>query len=889
MKKIVLVISCVIINISLLAQTELKLQVSQNNVDFLVKSQDGKFLLSGGDENSIKLWEIKTGLLIRDFSHTSELMGLDISPDNKKIAAIFKDSTIVIWNAFTGRTENSIKYNQRIIYKFTVRFIDNHQIFICENNFYRTKGEIINISSGKVMSNFDEAKCFGVNISSKLIISVGSSSIRTYDFSGLLKNTYQNNYGKLSIDKISFNPDNPSQFAFFNGKFVDRITSDFTLFFVDYIKGSIDSVPLGKVREKFLLFLNNKIIYAYYSKKFDFTSRILINEFDPTSRTVKEIGPSEENSECAAAFEKSSFFYGCHFGKGIHLFDIDSSKITKSISSQIFKIKYFLNTGGSIIIPSINAIDSTTYMNNIDIKNGIVYSKKIAKYPVTISNDLKMMVCKDENTSEFQLININDGTILNKFAYKNAISDALISSNGKYLVIDETYLQIKKDDYLLEPTLSVYHTLSGKRVFKASSEDRAFSVSPNSRFLAFEPQQSNSRKKAKIGIVDMESNKTKHITIKANKGRYPSVFIGNLKYIDDSNFVVSYSSMKNNTYILDNNGQIIHQFNYKYSKENDWLRNFYVSPDREILIDVTEYKTYLWNLHDKSLIKTLEFKDPGGEISTTPDNKFLIFCQHSGQLTFYNINSSKEAFSIVFSENGKDYAIITPEGYFDGTEGGIKSTIHVVQGVKPFSLESLFEKYYTPNLLARVMAGEKFDKPGVEISNIKLPPNVRITSPENNSVSSTGQITITVEVTDQGGGIDEIRFFHNGKLVESTNRGFKPVSSNGLRDTKTYTLELLPGENIFKATAFNTQRTESNPDEIVVNYQGTSATADLYLFVIGVNTYKNSKYSLNYALPDAQAFSKEIETKSTGIFANVKKFSLQDSEATKENIISKFS
>ena len=122
------------------------------------------------------------------------------------------------------------------------------------------------------------------------------------------------------------------------------------------------------------------------------------------------------------------------------------------------------------------------------------------------------------------------------------------------------------------------------------------------------------------------------------------------------------------------------------------------------------------------------------------------------------------------------------------------------------------------------MNGEQLEKPEISISEIKFPPKVKITSPVNNSKITTEQLTVTVDVTDQGGGIDEILLYHNGKLVETTNRAFKPVEQKDAKSGKTFTITLANGENKIKATAFNTQRTEAIPDEITVNYAGVQAT-----------------------------------------------------------------
>jgi uncharacterized caspase-like protein len=110
--------------------------------------------------------------------------------------------------------------------------------------------------------------------------------------------------------------------------------------------------------------------------------------------------------------------------------------------------------------------------------------------------------------------------------------------------------------------------------------------------------------------------------------------------------------------------------------------------------------------------------------------------------------------------------------------------------------------------------------------------------------------------------------------------------------TKTFTVILSDGENRFKAIAFNSERTESPADEIIVNYksqkssntEGVVSTVNLYLVVIGINKYKNPRHNLNYATADATSFKEAIEKGGTSIFSKTNVVFLGDAQATKEGI-----
>jgi hypothetical protein len=136
------------------------------------------------------------------------------------------------------------------------------------------------------------------------------------------------------------------------------------------------------------------------------------------------------------------------------------------------------------------------------------------------------------------------------------------------------------------------------------------------------------------------------------------------------------------------------------------------------------------------------------------------------------------------------------------------------------------------------------------------------------------------------------------------------VTDNDGTDSKKYTVNLLPGANNFRAVALNSQRTESDADEITVSYTTSGSqpapppnknnapgvvpidpvdkNATMYLMVVGINAYKDKIRPLTYALPDATAFKEEVEKDAKSMLANVKTYFISDAKADKAGIINAF-
>jgi WD40 repeat protein/tRNA A-37 threonylcarbamoyl transferase component Bud32 len=112
-----------------------------NEVYFVTFSPDGRFILAGSRDKTLKLWDVKDGRKLRTFvGHADWVNGVAFAPDAKVAASGSDDKTVRIWDIKTGQS---------------VRVLTGHTGVVHAVAFSPDGGKIISASSDGVLKLWD--------------------------------------------------------------------------------------------------------------------------------------------------------------------------------------------------------------------------------------------------------------------------------------------------------------------------------------------------------------------------------------------------------------------------------------------------------------------------------------------------------------------------------------------------------------------------------------------------------------------------------------------------------------------------------------------------------------------------------------------------------------
>ena len=315
----------------------------------------------------------------------------------------------------------------------------------------------------------------------------------------------------------------------------------------------------------------------------------------------------------------------------------------------------------------------------------------------------------------------------------------------------------------------------------------------------------------------------------------------------------------------------------------------------------------------------------GTSAKFSPNGKYVISAGDAST-RIWDVSTGEEVASMVAFEDG-EWLFITAEGYYNASEHGAQYWDAKV-GDKSYSVDQFYDVFYRPDIVAAKMSGQ--DISGLISITMKdaiksPPPLVEFTSQP--AATDQEKMKVCYRVKSNGGGIGEVRLFHNGKLIQSDGY-YKEIARSTSDKTQLAALnskaiyedmrsivvkghvdsvpisvkpkgdvfedcknvEAIPGENEVSVTAFNSSNTvQSYMKTVSFNSKLKQEDPHLYILAIGIDQYKDTGVNLKYAVKDARDIEEKIKVQAATLYnpRNIHYELLTDKEATKVNITKK--
>jgi WD40 repeat protein len=94
-------------------------------------------------------------------------------------------------------------------------------------------------------------------------------------------------------------------------------------------------------------------------------------------------------------------------------------------------------------------------------------------------------------------------------------------------------------------------------------------------------------------------------------------------------------------------------------------------------------------------------------VALSGDGKHLWTTSRDGSTRLWNTATGKELCTLLSMDGGKDWLVVTPEGFFDGSPGAWRFVAYRVSGsLKVVDDDATRKQLHRPGLLSRVLKSE---------------------------------------------------------------------------------------------------------------------------------------------------------------------------------------
>ncbi len=838
---------------------ELVVQEGHNEtIEVIQFSADGKYLLTA-EPKVIKIWDVRTGLLIKSINKFASngsfgKSNVAFAPNGKFCVYINKEESLECYDFELDRNwvfDSKLAKNKA----HDIAFAPNGKIFAVAN------GDFINIYDSENFHFLYMLSKKNVGLWHQLVFDNTSKYLLADSFEGVQLWDVEKRFIRLNIGIHSKNHCFSE-----NGKYIALIDE-------------VNAVPVIKIvdREKIKIVQEIEIHKSIYSVQFSKDNEKLFAVSDNffildflDGRVIGEIKLDGHYSEVFTISPDEKFVaIGFGLTSGISIFSLDGYEKVADISAPA-ELSIWNYDDDSDTVSCFNKHVSWIYNEDngcVSIKTNMGFSP----LSNSIFKDGVVGVFYDESdkTQKIGILNFSNNKI-QKFKNLSEVTRFFANSDSKVIVFQKNN-KVYIYDVEKQKSILKYETKIDYCINSFLSPSKQFAVNEN------------------ILECYIEIYMTKKNKIKFFEGMSYPTFSNDDKYCA----------------MQQQDGGIVIYETSKWSIIKDWkkLGNYKplcFSHDKKnvLLLNYSDRKSYLYSIDTGKTIKT--FPEFEKAVFNYDDSK-IIGSTFNDLLYIYSAKTKKLLCSVAVDNYG-DWLSYTPEGYFNGNEGGINNFVHLVNGMEVSELGQYAETFFRPDIVAAKLRGEDISKNEnfLTLSDIAVSGEAPIVQFTQNSTNSKNRdITVNFSVQDMGGGIGSVYLKLNDKVIQLADgsRKLELVGGNANTAQKTngkttqfsHLITLQNGENTIEAYATNSAGViESRHATTKISWKGNTAKPNLYVLAVGVNKYRDKSLWLNYAVPDATSIADSFKSVKGNLYGNVSVSTVFDADVTSLGIAKAF-
>ena len=820
---------------------------------------DGRHLVSGGRDSSVKIWEVASGRELRSLSgHGDAVSAVAVSPDGRLLASASRDKTVKLWDSVTGREVRALGGHADVV--SSVAFTADGR-WLATGSYDNTI-KLWDPVTGREHRTFSPPNppagggwfilAVALSPDGRILASAGLDyRIRLWDLAaGQEVRILGGHDGQ--VHTLAFSPD---------GRWLASGGADTTARLWDVRTGQAAQMLSGPAVSLAFSPDGRRLAFGAGSGVTlsevpggtltrtlgGFPGRVQAVAFSPDGRIVAASGESTIRLWDAATGQEHATLGGRVGPVSAVAVSPDGRWLASATGEPFASAKRFVGE------PTTRLWDATA-----EPAQRTLAGQKGAVLALAFAPDGHVLASGGQDGT-VSLWAVESGQALHRLAgHRSAVWSVAISPDGQVLASAG-----------FDSTVRLWTVPTGRALWTVRSRAvRAVAFSADGRWLATGTDAKGGDRVVRIREVRtgsevhaLEGHKAVALTVAFSPdGRHlaSGSADGVIKLWDVATWHERHRL----------SGHPEHVIALAFSRDGRWL----ASGSRDNTVRI-------WDVETGRELRTLRgHTSDVNTVAFRPDGRFLVSGSHDGSVRVWDLGTGTEVALLAGMRESDDWVAVTPAGLFDGSARGMQSLVAWRIGNRTYPPDRFFADYYTPGLLVRLFAGER-PTPTVDLAALRLPPEVRVTSPAPGSVLTQERLTVTVEVQDQGGGVAEVRLYHNGK-VAGAHQG---VSGGAPRYT--FTVDLIPGENVLRALAVSRDRVESNDDTVRLRRDAPDPVrTTLHLLAVGINVYEDPAFNLGFARPDAEAVARFFEQRGRRLFGSINAVTLLDRSATRAAI-----